>query len=80
MSNLYRIGQQAFITRTMYSEKAKAEREQKIAERAKVVGQEGRLAPSPPRAGAKGDADDADESLDQGRHGRPPAAVASSEG
>lgn len=29
VSNLYRIGQQAFITHTMYSEKAKAEREAK---------------------------------------------------
>ncbi len=35
VSNLYRIGQQAFITHTMYSEKAKADRERLIAERAK---------------------------------------------
>jgi YidC/Oxa1 family membrane protein insertase len=35
VSNLYRIGQQAFITHTIYSEKAKADRERLVAERLK---------------------------------------------
>jgi YidC/Oxa1 family membrane protein insertase len=41
VSNLYRIGQQAFITHTMYSEKAKAERERLIAERMKSSKKDG---------------------------------------
>jgi YidC/Oxa1 family membrane protein insertase len=61
VSNLYRIGQQAFITHTMYSEKAKADREQKIAERAKASGKKDGSA-KPAKGGAKDDADD-DESL-----------------
>jgi YidC/Oxa1 family membrane protein insertase len=46
VSNLYRIGQQAFITHTMYSEKAKAERERLIAERMKSSKKDGSATPA----------------------------------
>ena len=44
VSNVYRIGQQGFITRTMYSEKAKAEREAQLRRKLGDGGDE----PAPP--------------------------------
>jgi YidC/Oxa1 family membrane protein insertase len=54
VSNLYRIGQQAFITHTMYSEKAKADRERLIAERLKSSSKKDGSA-TPSKNGSKAD-------------------------
>jgi YidC/Oxa1 family membrane protein insertase len=60
VSNLYRIAQQAFITHTMYSEKAKADREKQAADRAKASatrdgGGNGKGGTGKPKGGPKAD-------------------------